>query len=65
MRDNDFQERGAQFIATTYALRNLVHLNLSRNNIGDKGVLFLSEASYMTNLTHLYLDDNELKSAAA
>lgn len=52
-------------MATTYALRNLVHLNLSRNQIGDKGVLFLSEASYMSNLTHLYLDDNELKAAAA
>ena len=41
-------------------MRSLIHLNLSRNQIGDKGALFISEASYMSNLTVLLLDDNEL-----
>ena len=65
MRDNDLGELGAQFIATTYAMRNLIHLNLSRNEIGDKGVMHLAEASYMTNLEYLMLDDNNLTQAAA
>jgi Ran GTPase-activating protein (RanGAP) involved in mRNA processing and transport len=46
-------------------MRNLIHLNLSRNDIGDKGVLFLAEASYMSNLEVLLLDDNNLTSAGA
>ena len=60
MRDNELGELGAQFIATTYAMRNLIHLNISRNEIGDKGVMHLAEASYMSNLESLYLDDNNL-----
>jgi len=38
VRGNDFGEKGASFIATTMALRGLVHLNLSRNDISDVGV---------------------------
>lgn len=46
-------------------MRNLIHLNLARNDIGDKGVLELAEASYMSNLTVLHLGDNNLTEAAA
>lgn len=46
-------------------MRNLIHLNLSRNEVGDKGVMHLAEASYMNNLEYLMLDDNNLGPAAA
>ena len=50
IRVNDFGDIGAQYIATSLAMRNLTLLNLSRNDIGDKGVLHLAEASFMSNL---------------
>jgi len=41
-----------------YAMRNLVELNLSSNDIRDQGVLNLTNASYLRNLKKLLLDDN-------
>ena len=46
-------------------MRNLIHLNLARNDIGDKGVLELAEASDTSNLTVLHLVGNKLTDAAA
>ena len=59
MRDNKFGPLGCFYIQV-YAFRNLIHLNLSKNNIQNEGVEKLCAASYFRNITKLYLDDNNL-----
>jgi len=59
IRGNHFGEKGCLFVQV-YALRNLMVLNMSRNDIKDEGVANLAGASYLRNLTKLYIDDNNL-----
>merc|ERR1712023_69619 len=61
VRNNKFGELGCKFIQI-YAFKDLVSLNLSRNQITDEGVRNLTTASYLRNIVYMYLDDNELTS---
>lgn len=48
-----------------YAFRNLIELNISRNQINNEGAAKLAGASYLRNIEKLYLDDNYLTEEAA
>ena len=63
IRGNTLGAKGCLYLQV-YALRNLVKINLSRNDIRDEGARNLSQASYMRNLKELYLDDNHLTNEA-
>lgn len=53
------------FLSTSYAVRNLVVLDLSQNLIGDEGFKSVASASYLSNLDKLFLNDNLLTSVSA
>jgi Ran GTPase-activating protein (RanGAP) involved in mRNA processing and transport len=59
VRDNAFGCKGCFYIQV-YATRNLLELNLSKNDIQDEGMAFLTGASYLRNLQKLFLDENNL-----
>ena len=64
IRSNGFKTAGCQHVQI-YAFRNLVELNISRNQINNEGAAKLAGASYLRNLEKLYLDDNFLTEEAA
>lgn len=57
--------KGAQFIANSYAVRSLIALDLSQNQIGDDGFKHLTNASFLSNLHKLYANDAGLTYLAA
>ena len=65
MRRNEIEIKGAQFIASSYAVRGLTVLDLSLNHIGDDGFKHLTTASYLSNLHKLYVNDCSLTEKSA
>jgi Ran GTPase-activating protein (RanGAP) involved in mRNA processing and transport len=65
MRKNGIEIKGAQFVANSYAVRNLTVLDLSENAILDEGFKQLTIASYLSNLNKLFVNDAGLTSLGA
>jgi Ran GTPase-activating protein (RanGAP) involved in mRNA processing and transport len=65
IRNNQIEVKGTQFLATSYAMRNLTILDMSQNQIMDDGFKFLTTASYLSNLHKLFVNDCGLTEKAA
>ncbi len=53
LRYNKIGEKGAEYLANSTTLTNLIELNLEGNIIGVEGAEFLSKSTALTNLTEL------------
>ena len=58
LRSNAIESKGASFLASAYAVRNLLVLDISSNGIGDEGFKQIVNASYLSNLNKLFANDN-------
>ena len=58
MRSNCIGAKGMSFLVSTYAVRNLTAINVSKCNLGDEGFKQICGASYMSNLHKLVVDEN-------
>jgi uncharacterized protein (TIGR02996 family) len=65
MRDNDLFDKGAEVLAGSPAVEDLLEVDLSQNGLGDAGARALGASAHLRGLLVLRLADNSISEKAA